>query len=193
MLDDLDSSLRQLLIYELPDLQRSAETSVTICFDPPAAGAIRQRPAINLFLYDVRENLDLRNTEWTIQRRADGTAVKQRPPARIDCSYLITAWVSSDDPQQEHHLLGRVMKLLLRHRTLPQVVLQGSLRGLEPLPVLGGLQSSYLQSLSETWQVLGGIAKASLNCTATITAPIAEPEVEVPLVLERNFDLHRAL
>lgn len=191
MLDDLDSSLKQLLIHELSDLQRSAETSLTICFDSPTEGTIRQRPAINFFLYDVRENLDLRNTEWTIQHRTDGTAVKQRPPARIDCSYLITTWVSSDDPQQEHHLLGMVMKLLLRYRTLPPAVLQGSLRGLEPLPIVVAMRSGYLQSLSETWQALGGLSKASLNCTITIAVSMEEPEVEVPLVLNRNFNLHR--
>lgn len=190
MLDDLDSSLRQLLIYELPDLQRSTETSVTICFDAPSEGSIRQKPAINLFLYDVRENLDLRNTEWVVQRRTDGTAVKQRPPARVDCSYLITAWASSDDPQQEHQLLGMVMRLLLRHRSLPQAVLQGSLQGLEPLP-LAGLRSGYLQNLSETWQFLGGKPKVALNYIITITVPVEEAATEVPLVLERNFGLNR--
>lgn len=193
MLDDLDSSLRQLLIHELPDLQRTTETSVTICFDAPSEGTIRQRPALNLFLYDVRENLDLRNNEWSVQRRANGTAVKQRPAARMDCSYLITAWASSDDPQQEHHLLGSVMKLLLRHRTLPEAVLQGSLRGLEPLPILAGLRSNYLQNVGEAWQALGGKAKVALNCTITLTVPIDEPEVELPLVLERNFELNHTL
>jgi len=32
MLDDLDSTLKKFLIHELPDLQNSAETSVSISF-----------------------------------------------------------------------------------------------------------------------------------------------------------------
>lgn len=52
MLDDLDSTLKHLLTHELPDLQRSQETTVAINFDMPVEGAIKQRPAINLFLYD---------------------------------------------------------------------------------------------------------------------------------------------
>lgn len=193
MLDDLDSTLKQLLTYELPDLQRSTETTVSINFDMPVEGAIKQRPAINLFLYDIRENLELRNSEWTVQRRQNGTAVKQRPPVRIDCSYMITVWVNSDDPQQEHHILGEVMKLLLRHRTLPEAVLQGSLKGQEPLPIGVGLRSSYLQSLGEFWQAIGSKPKAALNYTVTIAVPVDEPEIETPLVLEKHLGLSRNL
>lgn len=190
MLDDLDSSLQQLLLQELPDFQRSTETALGICFDPPLEGLIRQKPAINLFLYDVRENLDLRNAEWSVERRANGTAVKKRPPARIDCSYMVTVWTSTEDPQQEHHLLGQLMRLLLTYRTLPEAVLQGSLRGQEPLPVTTGLRSNYLQSLGEFWQAMGGRPKVALSYTVTIAVPVEQAAIEAPLVLERNFGLH---
>ncbi|MEB3360460.1 MAG: DUF4255 domain-containing protein [Synechococcales bacterium] len=193
MLDDLDSTLKQWLIHELPDLQRSAETTVTISFDVPVESAITQKPAINLFLYDIRENLELRNSERTVQRNHNGTATRQRSPARIDCSYLITAWVNSDDPQQEHHILGAVMKLLLRDRTLPEPVLQGSLRGQIPFPVSIGLRSSYLQSLGEFWQAIGGKPKAVLHYTVTIAVPVDGPEIEVPLVLEKHLGIDRSL
>ena len=48
-------------------------------------------PAIDLFLYDVRENLELRSNEVSIERRGDGTATRTRPSVRVDLSYLITA------------------------------------------------------------------------------------------------------
>ncbi|MBE9256065.1 MULTISPECIES: DUF4255 domain-containing protein [Aphanizomenonaceae] len=188
MLDDLDSTLKQLLTHELPELQRSTETNVAISFDMPLEGSIKQKPAINLFLYDVRENLELRSSEWSVQRRQNGTATKKRPPARIDCSYLITVWANADDPQQEHHILGEVMKLLLRYRTLPAAILQGSLRGQEPLPVAVGLRSSYLQSLGEFWQAIGGKPKAALNYTVTIAVPVDEETEEFPLVLDKRIE-----
>lgn len=191
MLDDLDSTLEQLLTRELPDLQRSSETNVAISFDIPID--IKQKPAINLFLYDVRENMDLRSSEWSVQRRDNGTAVKKRPPARVDCSYLITAWASSDDPQQEHHILGEVMKVLLRYRTLPEAILQGSLKGQERLPVAVGLRSNYLQSLGEFWQAIGGKPKAALNYTVTISVPVDEETEESPLVLDNRIQLSRGI
>lgn len=188
MLDDLDSSLEQLLTQVLPELQPSNETQVAISFEMPLEGSIKQKPALNLFLYDVRENLDLRNNEWSVQRRNNGTAVKQRPPVRVDCSYLITAWASSDDPQQEHHLLGAVMKVLLRYRNLPAAILQGSLKGQEPLPNTVALRTSYLQSLGEFWQAMGGRPKAALNYTVTIAVPVDEVSEEYPLVLENRIE-----
>ena len=54
---------------------------------------------------------------------------------QVDCSYFITAWPSINAPnaaQDEHRLLGEVMRVLLRHSTLPEAVLQGSLAGQEP-------------------------------------------------------------
>ncbi|BAY90292.1 MULTISPECIES: DUF4255 domain-containing protein [unclassified Tolypothrix] len=193
MLDDLDSTLEQLITHELPGLNKSSETKVAISFDMPIEGSIKQKPAINLFLYDVRENLELRSSEWSVQRLQNGTAVKKRSPARIDCSYLITAWVNSDDPQQEHHILGEVMKLLLRYRTLPAAILQGSLKGQEPLPSGVSLRSSYLQSLGEFWQAIGGKPKAALTYTVTISVPVEEPTTEVPLVLDARNELFRVL
>jgi hypothetical protein len=143
-------------------------------------------PAIDLFLYDVRENRELRSTEWVIERRSNGVARSSPPLVRVDCSYLISAWPSEGTPQpalDEHHLLGEVMRALLRFPTLPAAVLQGTLAGQElPLPT-AILQPGRLQSVGEFWQALGGKPKAVLNYTVTISVSPFEP-VEAPLVLE---------
>lgn len=191
MLDDLDSTLKKFLIHGLPDLQNSEETSVSISFELPTEGGMQQKPAINLFLYDVRENLDLRSREWTMQRRGNGTAVKTQPPARVDCSYLITVWVNADDPQQEHHILSKIMKLLFSHSVIPPEMLHGSLQNQELPVVLTSMQSGYLQSPSEFWQVMGGKAKVSLHCTVTIAVPVEKDTGEYPLVLENRPQLSR--
>ena len=143
-------------------------------------------PAIDLFLYNVRENRDLRSNEWIVERRSDGTASKTRAPVRIDCSYLITAWASaaSNAPvQDEHHLLGEVMKVLLRFSTIPQAILQGSLHGQEPPLPTTSLQPGRLQSISDFWQTLGGRPRAALTYTVTISvAPEAPVEAGAPVV-----------
>lgn len=188
MIDDLDRTLETLLKQELPP---SLVEQVTITFAtpkqefPPPSVPV---PAVDLFLYDVRENRDLRTNERQVERRADGTAVERRAPVRIDCSYLVTAWASEsapNPPQDEHRLLGEVMRVLLRHPTLPAAVLQGELRRQElPLPT-SALQAGHLQNLAEFWQALGGRPRAALNYTVTLALPL-HPEAPLgPVVTER--------
>jgi hypothetical protein len=193
MIEDLDKTLAELLQRELPQelVGPDAATRVNISFAtpdgdfPPPAVTL---PAIDLFLYDIRENRELRSNEWLVERRGGNVAAKKRSPARVDCSYLVTAWTggSSDtsQAQKEHRLLGEVLKVLLRHPVVPAEVLQGSLRGQEPpLPSIS-LQSSLLQSLGEFWQALGGKPKAALSYTVTIGVDVHK-ETEVGLVTEK--------
>lgn len=184
MIDDLDRSLENLLKNALPP-ELVSQVSISFAppdgsFPPPSVAL----PAIDLFLYDVRENRDLRDGEWRLESQSDGTVVRKVPPVRVDCSYLITTWPSGSSTtpaQDEHRLLGEVMKALLRNATLPVEALAESLKGQQqPLPV-SSLQPGRLQSLSELWQALGGKPKAALNYTVTIgVEPGLAVKVEPP-------------
>ena len=186
MIDDLDRTLEQLLTSELPG---TFVDQVAISFAapdsefPPSAVTL---PAVDLFLYDVRENMELRSTEWLVERKDDGTATRTRSPVRVDCSYLITAWSSESSTTRaldEHRLLSEVMKALLRHPTIPDVLLQGSLKGQEPPLPCTTLQPGRLQSVGEFWQALGGKPKAALNYTVTIgVVPVRPIETEIPVI-----------
>jgi hypothetical protein len=186
MIADLDKTLEELLKRELPS---SIVSQVSITFAapdaqfPPSGVTL---PAIDLFLYDVRENRDLRNNEWIVERRSNGTATKMRAPTRVDCSYLITTWASasSNTPtQDEHNLLGEIMKVLLRFPTLPVATLRGSLQGQEPPLPTTSLQPGRLQSISEFWQALGGKPRAALTYMVTIgVAPEAPVEAGAPVI-----------
>lgn len=186
MIHDLNNSLKVILQHELPT---PLNDQVAISFDPPDdqfPPPSVTPPAIDLFLYDIRENRDLRSNEWSLQRESDGTGRRSMPLVRVDCSYLITAWPSQSTPNRaadEHRLLSEVMMVLLRFPTLPEWLLQGGLTAQElPLPT-AVLQPGHLQSLGEFWQALGGKPKAALNYTVTIAVqPFAS--VDVPLVLE---------
>lgn len=185
MIDDLDRTLEELFKMELPP---ALIDQVNITFAapddqfPPTSVTL---PAIDLFLYDVRENRELRTNEW-VTERGNGTVTRTRPPVRIDCSYLVTAWASDSAPnpsQDEHRLLGEVMAILLRHRSIPPAALQGSLVGQEPTLRASPLQPALLQSMGEFWQAMGGKPKACLNYTVTISVQPFEG-VEAPVVLE---------
>ena len=123
-------------------------------------------------------------------RQGNGAATKRAPPIRVDCSYLVTAWPSDSSPnptQDEHRLLSEVMKVLLRHATIPEAVLQGSLKDQDaPLPA-SSLQAGRLQSLGEFWQALGGKPKASLHYMVTVAVPAAEPVEAGPPVTDKRL------
>lgn len=187
MINALDETIKALLRRDLPSaLAEQVQISFATPDDqfPPQSVTL---PAIDLFLYDVRENLELRSNEVYIERRGDGTATRTRAPIRVDFSYLVTAWPSASVPdpaEDEHRLLGEAMRVLLRYRTIPAEVLQGELTGQElPLPV-SSLQPGRLQSLGEFWQALGGKPKAALNYQVTLSVEVAKPET-VPLVTDK--------
>jgi hypothetical protein len=177
MIDDLDRTVAALLAQGLP---AGLVEQVTVTFAtpndqfPPPSVAL---PAVDLFLYDVRENRDLRRVDPQVERR-NGNVIQTPPPVRVDCSYLVTVWASESSTTpayDEHRLLGEVMRVLLRYPTLPQSVLQGSLRDQEQPPPARALQAGHLQNLGEFWQALGGRPRAALNYTVTLAIPIGEP------------------
>ena len=191
MIDDLDRTLDSLLRLELP---AALVDGVTISFAtpdsqfPPPAVAL---PAIDLFVYDIQENRDLRSNEWLVNRRSDGRATQKPPPVRVDCSYLITAWASDSAPNptlDEHRLLGEVMRVLVRHPTIPSEVLQGSLRDQEVPLTAAVLQPGRLQSLGEFWQALGGKPKVALHYTVTIGVEPADL-TEAPVVTDERLSV----
>jgi hypothetical protein len=179
MIHDLDKTLKQLLEGELAHLN----PAVTISFDPPDATFSPSGPAVDLFLYDIQEDLELRRNELLVERQDNGMAVKRRPPARVECSYLVTAW--SSDAENEHLLLGEVMKVLLRYQMIPKNLLQGSLANQAlPLPTTA-LQPGRLQSLGEFWQAMGGKPRAALHYTVTLGVSLDKtPLPTQPVVTE---------
>ena len=195
MIDDLDKTIAALLRHEEYGLPPALAEQVQISFATPDDQFPPQSvtlPAVDLFLYDVRENTDLRSNEVFVEYRTDGSAVRTRAPVRVDFSYLVTAWSSESVPdraQDEHRLLGEVMQVLMRHRTIPEDVLQGVLLTQAPPLPASALQPGRLQSLGEFWQALGGKPKAALNYSVTLAIDISTPE-EVRLVTDKVIKIH---
>jgi hypothetical protein len=190
MIDDIDRTIAALLRHEVYGLPPALARQVQISFATPDDEFPPQSvtlPAIDLFLYDVRENLELRSNQVFVERHSDGTATRNSAPVRVDFSYLVTAWSSESVPdraQDEHRLLGEVMQTLLRHRTIPEDVLQGVLKTQDPPLPASALQPGRLQSLGEFWQALGGKPKAALNYSLTVAIELGKRE-EVRLVTDK--------
>ncbi|MFB2971825.1 DUF4255 domain-containing protein [Aerosakkonema sp. BLCC-F183] len=186
MFQDLDKTLEELIKKELPKLSNG--DSVTISFaasDNEFASSVQQL-TINLFLYDIRENLELRSNEWAVERQSNGNGIahKYPPPVRVDCSYLITVWSKTKEIQDEHRYLGEVMKVLMRYPKIPNEFLQGSLKGKEPPLRTSALRPPQSQNWAEFWQAMGGKPKAILNYTVTIALDVHKPVEAGRLVQE---------
>ena len=183
MIDDLSRTLETILDDpgiggEFPEL-----FDAHIVFDRPDDTFTPSAPAsLDLFLYDIRENLELRNNE-TIVERQDNQAVISKPPRRIDCSYLVTAWPTGDPPLElrEQQLLGQALQVLGRYPKIPETFLQGLLVGQRPpLPMMAP-QIDGLKSPADFWTAMGNQLRASFTVTVTICVPIF-PDTTGPLV-----------
>ena len=182
MIRDLSLTLQAILddpalVTPFPEL-----AAAQIVFDRPADPFSPQQTTLDLFLYDVRENMELRSNEPLIERN-NGQATISRAPLRVQCSYLVTAWPvgGGELPLQEHRLLSQALQVLSRHPTITAPFLKGSLAGQEPpLPMMTS-QTDGLKDPADFWAAIGNKLRASLNVTVTIsmqpftseTAPLA--------------------
>ena len=182
MIRDLSLTLQAILddpalAANFPEL-----AAAQIVFDRPAESFNPTPTTIDLFLYDIRENMELRSNEPTL-KRLNGQVEIQRPPLRVACSYLITAWPvgGTDLVLQEHRLLSQVLQVLSRHPQIPTAFLKGKLLGQEPpLPMMTA-QTDGLKEPAEFWTAIGNKLRPSLTVTITIGmevfAPLAAPVV----------------
>jgi len=202
MLADLDASLRALLKRELGT---HGFDGVEIAFDAPAKdwSAKLASPAVNLFLYDLRESKEHRPIEWEAER-GNGRTRELRPPLRIEASYAVTAWTRA--VEDEHRLLSQVLAVLYAYPELPEEVLAGGLGEQvarhQPLPAKVG--QSREDGKADFWLAVGGQYKASLDYVVTLscdpgTSLERGPEVRTQTVRTRDahgsagttLELHR--
>jgi hypothetical protein len=184
MIRDLDDTIRELLETRAP--AGSELAGATISFDLPDADwrAGLDQLTVNCYLYDIRENREMRTNELLLHRSGDGTrAVRRRPPARLDCAYCITAWSPATDESvlEEHRLLSQVVTVLLRNPTIPADVLQGSLVDqIPPYPTVIASPDG-VKNQPEFWGALDQQLKPSLNYIVTLAVMLDDEPVEAEM------------
>jgi hypothetical protein len=169
MIEDLTKTLQKMLAGA-PDKPLS---EALFSFERPSeafAARIKDRPTVNLFLYDIRENTNLRSNELGIERQ-NGAVTTIQPPFRVACSYLATAWSPDTNEQgwlQEHRLLSQILQVYAKFEMIPREMLQGALKDQSPLPPLITAMIDPQKNFSEFWTALGNRLRPSLTITATI-------------------------
>ncbi len=190
MIRDLDDTIRTL--FETRAIPGSELAGADIVFDLPdaewRAGLVSL--TVNCYLYDIRENREMRTNEPIVQRNGDGSrATRRRAPSRVDCAYCITGWspAAAESVLEEHRLLSQVLHIMLRNSTIPADVLQGSLVDqIPPYPTVIA-STEGVKNLPEFWAALDQQLKPSLNYVITLAVLLDEtpPEAEMPRVVEQ--------
>jgi hypothetical protein len=184
MINDLDESLRQLLIRELPI--KNGEVDIT--FDQPKRewSARLNRPTLNLFLYDVHENKKLRQTQpmWEINQQNGSNVTKRRRPVRVDLQYIVTVWAT--EPEDEHRLMSRTLMAFFRFPHLPAELLPESLQD-QPYPIpLTVAQEEILRNPADLWGAMDNEWRPIIPCVITLAFDPYQAVTE-PLVRTREL------
>ncbi|WP_258724106.1 DUF4255 domain-containing protein [Cellulomonas sp. NS3] len=167
MIAQVDAALRSIVRTDAV-----AGTDLEVVFDAPTKdwASRRNTPTVNLYLYDLREDLKRRERGWTERRGSDGVVVSRSPAPRFfKLSYLVTAWTQR--PEDEHMLLDSLLACFLRYEALPRGLVVGHLAetGLD-VPVTVGLPPPEDRAFADVWSALGGELKPSLD--VVVSAPV---------------------
>ena len=192
MIRDLSQVLRRILEDSRLSSRFPELAEAQISFERPSESFSPGQTTVNLFLYDIREHLELRSNEPSIEMRG-GQTIIHNPPKRIACSYLVTAWpVGGEElPLQEHRLLSQVLQVFSAYPTIPEIPFleNTTLAGQEPPLPMVTAQVDGLQSAAEFWTALGNQLRPSITVTVTLAMnELFEPEPNY-IVITRDLQL----
>jgi hypothetical protein len=203
VINPLDGMLRDLIQSRIPTLAGPTQVG----FSPPnadwkAAVASAGEERLNLYLYDLRENLPLRSNELRSITK-NGLTTIDMPSPRLDCTYLITAWSPVavtpllEPAREEHALLYRTLAVLMRARPLVAqevyavavpsgmtfTAFETGARPLvdQPLPV-SVAHPGVVNEPAEFWTTMKVDQRPAIHLTVTIPVVIEEPEALFPIV-----------
>ncbi|MEV6635684.1 DUF4255 domain-containing protein [Actinoplanes sp. NPDC051470] len=167
MIHEVDDALRQLLRHEV---LRSGDVDIVLEAPTKDWAARRNAPTVNLYLYDIREDMR-RKSRGRINEYDDQGKITARhlPPRYFKLSYLVTAWTQR--PEDEHRLLSALLTSMLAYDALPVDMLTGSLLEMGmPVPITVALPPPEDRAFADVWSALGGELKPSLD--VVVSAPV---------------------
>lgn len=167
MLHEVDETLRGIVKRDVIN-----GSDVEVVFDAPTKdwASRRNTPTIDIYLYDIREDLKRRQAGVIDVLDDQGRITGRRTMPRVfKLSYLVTAWTQR--AEDEHRLLSAMLACFLRNDRIPLEWLTGSLQDNGwPLDTTIALPPPEDRALSDVWSALGGELKPSLDLV--VTTPI---------------------
>jgi hypothetical protein len=165
MINEVDEALRSLVKAEILN-----GADVEVVFDAPTRewASRRNKPTIDMYLYDIREDLRRRQTGFVERRTAEGEIEeRQELPRFYKLAYLITAWTQR--PEDEHRLLSALLACFMMQEVIPETYVPSILADVGiPLGLLIAYPPPENRQVSDVWSSLGGDLKASIDLVVTL-------------------------
>ncbi len=187
MISLIDEAIKGFLITE------ASLSDVDISFEVPTkewSGGL-DVTTTNLYLFDIRENTELRKNQWEAVRNNNGTITQQRPPAKIDLFYIITAYSTSTQGNAnilEHHLLSKILAVVHNHFFIPQSYLTVNFSDILPVPEIP-LEVVHPKFLDEQggfqlWSAIDQFLKPAIYIKVTVPIEL-QKEITTTAVLTK--------
>ncbi|MFZ2162589.1 MAG: Pvc16 family protein [Sideroxyarcus sp.] len=187
MFRQLDKTMLQLLkAAPAPALKMLHDAEIS--FVTPDDAYTPAPHELNLFLYEVKENRELRNAAPSVAQQ-NSMSVRKRSPLRVDCAYMVTAWCTDatnlhDKTFDSHELLGQAFNWLSRFPVVPDDYLQTpglsvSSQVFSPPTMVAQMDGA--KSAGEFWHALGIPPRPYFNLVVTITMDL-DQQVEDSIV-----------
>ncbi len=165
MINEVDEAIRSLVKSEVVN-----GADVEVVFDAPTRdwASRRNKPTIDMYLYDIREDTR-RRSAGMIERRNERGIVEERQglPRFFKLAYLITAWTQR--AEDEHRLLSAVLACFLQYDVMPASMLPPLLVDVGyPLGIQIAYPPSEDRQVSDVWSSLGGDLKPSVDLVITL-------------------------
>jgi hypothetical protein len=193
MFQDLDSTLSKILDDPAmnapplaPPLAELLGAEVSFITPDKNFETALVNSTVNLFLYDVKENRELRDPTPIVEK-VGNTFVRRQAPVRVDCSYIVTAWSKLTNQQkvaEEHRLLAQALLWLTRFPVIPPVYLQGRLTSQIYPPQMWVAQIDPNKNAGEFWDALAIPPRPAFYVTVTIAMDLGLAD-SGPLVTTR--------
>lgn len=190
MFHDLDTTLENMLNDATAPVELLA---AGVSFETPDKSYKPSVPdtAVNLFLYEVKENRKLRDPAPIIAQQANNY-VRRQPPLRVDCSYIVTAWKDGNTPADvtvQHLLLGQAFFWLSRFPTIPPGYFAGNMIGQPFPPPTIVAQWDGAKNNGEFWSALGIPPRPYFTLIVTIAMDLGLQNVDGPPVVTKQLNM----
>jgi hypothetical protein len=209
LIDALDRILTDLIQSRIAGLKGSTQVG----FGPPDEQWLKDvvsanEERLNIYLYDLRENLKLRSNDRAREQQDGWYSIKRVPP-KVDCLYLLTAWspvkvTPAIEPSLDEHLiLYDVLRVLMRNQSLvpAEVYKTGvkipSSRELTSVPALlrqeellirAVLPDAGMREMGLFWSSVKGLWRPAIQLTVTLPVFMLDQALESPMVTTVSTD-----
>ncbi len=158
-----------------------------------------KNPKVNIYLFEIKENLELRENEWQTIHSVNGSVQKKKPDVRIDLFYIMTFYGQTPESsnavigavEEEQRYLSEVLSIVYNHDYIPQEFFidnEGNpILNVPDIPI-SVTRPKFLEGEGgvQLWSAIDQYVKPAIYIKVTIPISL-EQQIEEAMVLSKIF------